>query len=187
MPPVEPATRQTVLIVCFGNLCRSPMAEALLRAALPRREWNVVSAGTHAMGGSPPTRGACDAIYRIAGLDIEDQRSQPLTIELLRESEFTFTMSRQQALEAAALHPGAAHRIRLLGAFAPAGGDGPANPDDRAGDGIEIADPMGGDEGDYAACCRRIAACAQAAARWLKAGGDRAQAPLPVDAWLSRR
>jgi protein-tyrosine phosphatase len=40
-----------VLVICVGNICRSPMAEALLQRAAPHTQ--ITSAGTHAMLGSP--------------------------------------------------------------------------------------------------------------------------------------
>ena len=70
MPSADPLPRRTILVVCFGNLCRSPMAEALLRVRLPDNDWHVISAGTHAMSGSPPTHGSRQAVLHLAGLDI---------------------------------------------------------------------------------------------------------------------
>lgn len=186
MHPPESSSRRTVLVLCFGNLCRSPMAEALLGAALPHEHWQVVSAGTHALEGSPPTRGARNAVHRVAGIDISGQRSTALTVDVLRNAAFIFAMSRQQAREAAALHPAAAARIRLLGAFAPAADGGSPDQSDLAVEPDEIADPMGGDDHAYAACCRRIAACTRAATTWLLAGADETSAPAAVAAWRER-
>lgn len=184
----DPSSRRTVLVVCFGNLCRSPMAEALFRAALPRDRWRVVSAGTHAIGGDPPTKGAREALLRHAALDIAHQRSKPLTVDLLRDADFVFTMSRRQALEAAALFPKAAPAVRLLGAFAPneAQGDGPADPGRDAADSDEIADPMGGSAATYAACCARLDECVRAAAAWLRDDAEATDAPASVATWMAR-
>ena len=188
MPSEDPSRCRTVLVVCFGNLCRSPMAEGLFRARLSGGDWQVISAGTHAVGGDPPTQGSCDAISRLAGIDISGQRSAPLTASMLESSDFVFTMSRQQALESAALAPGAAGKIRLLGAFAPAAGaaEAPADPRGRRADDLEIADPMGGDQTLYDSCCERLIASVDGAAGWLLAGADSADAPLSVVAWRER-
>jgi len=188
MPSEDPSRPRTVLVVCFGNLCRSPMAEGLFRARLPGGEWRVLSAGTHAVGGDPPTHGSCDAISRLTGIDISGQRSAPLTPSMLESSDFVFTMSRQQALEAAALAPAAAAKIRLLGAFAPAAGTAstPADPGGRRADPLEIADPMGGDQALYDSCCEHLIASVDGAAGWLLAGADNAAAPPSVAAWRER-
>jgi protein-tyrosine-phosphatase len=184
----DPSSHRTVLVVCFGNLCRSPVAEALFRAALPREGWRVVSAGTHAIGDDPPTAGAREALLRHAGIDIAQQRSKPLTVDLLRDADFVFTMSRRQALEAAALYPGAARMTRLLGAFAPAEehGDGPADPGGRSADGHEIADPMGGNAAVYTTCCKRVDECVAKVTAWLLSGAEPEDAPPSVAAWTER-
>jgi len=185
MHSADPSPRRTVLVFCFGNLCRSPMAEGLLRQRLAQESWNVISAGTHAVGDDAPTHGACDAIRRLFGIDISDQRSAPLTVDLLRDADFVFAMSRRQALEAAALLPQAAAKIRLLGAFAPASDDagGPADPYGGDADAMEIADPMGGDAETYESCCRRLHESVSAAADWLHGGGHTAGAPPAVAEW----
>lgn len=186
-PPAPPASSRIILVVCFGNLCRSPMAEGLFRDALPDAEWRIVSAGTHAIGDDPPTGGAIEAARRVSGIDISAQRSRLLTTDLIEDSDHVFTMSRLQALEAAALVPAAAARIRLLGAFAPGGTRGITEPGGgRAGD-DEIADPMGGDAAEYEACCRRLGTSIEAAVRWLDDGADPAAAPPPVAVWNGRR
>lgn len=188
MPSPNRSSPRTILVVCFGNLCRSPMAEALLRAHLPRTSWRIVSAGTHAIGGDPPTRGALDALYRVRRLDMSHQLSAPLTVDLLRDSDHAFAMSRTQALEAAALFPPAASRIRLLGAFAPAADEaaGPSDPYGDRADPMEIADPMGGTSETYEACCKRLDESVRAVVAWLDAGATRAAAPETVSDWPER-
>jgi protein-tyrosine-phosphatase len=188
MRTADLSNQQTVLVVCFGNLCRSPMAEGLFRAALDGPAWRVLSAGTHAVGGDPPTRGSREIAARRGSIDISHLRSSPLTVALLQESDHVFTMSRQQALEAAALLPAAAQHVRLLGAFAPNHGEanGPADPYGNLADAAEIADPMGGDPDIYEACFERLQTCADIAAGWLKAGAPSDAAPPTVADWPTR-
>ena len=188
MLTADPSNCCSVLLVCFGNLCRSPMAEGLMRKRLPAAGWTVLSAGTHAVGGDPPTTPARAAVTEIAGVDISEQRSTPLTVDLLRASDFIFTMSRQQALEVAALVPGAAPRTRLLGSFAPSPSDfdGAADPFGPPADATEIADPMGGSSETYEACCTRLIDCTNLAAQWLLEGAVDSAAPPSVAAWNPR-
>lgn len=177
MSSVVPAS---VLVVCYGNLCRSPMAEGLLRARLPGH-WKVESAGTHAFGGDEPTAGACAVVLEDFGIDISGQRSAPLTVNSIRQAAHVFAMSVQQARLAAALAPDAAARIRLFGAFAPSvQAVGVGDPGGPAVGPHEVPDPMGGSEEDYRLTAQRLAAAADRAAAWLLAGAEPAQGPPSV-------
>ena len=159
-----------------------------MRQQLPAAGWTVHSAGTHAIGGDPPTTQAHQTVADIAGVDITEQRSTPLTVDLLQASDFILTMSRQQALEVAALTPEAAPRTRLLGSFAPSPNDfdGPADPFGPPADPMEIADPMGGGSDTYEVCCLRLIDATNLAARWLLDGAVESAAPPPVAAWNHR-
>lgn len=72
----------TVVFVCTGNTCRSPMAEALMRAELSRRGVSaaVTSAGLSAMG--EPAADHAVTVMEECGLNITRHRSRPLTREL---------------------------------------------------------------------------------------------------------
>ncbi len=67
---------KTILFLCTGNVCRSPMAEALFRHATKGRgEFRVLSAGLGAMDGQPPTPHSVQAMREL-GIDIS-QPAQP--------------------------------------------------------------------------------------------------------------
>ena len=72
-----------VLMVCLGNICRSPMAEGILKAKLDSAglDWFVDSAGTSGwhIGENPDHRGML--LLRQKGIDISDQRSRKFQIE----------------------------------------------------------------------------------------------------------
>jgi len=78
---------RSVLFVCLGNICRSPVAEGVFTAALVQRfgaseaaRWKVDSAGTsgyHA-GEAPDPRSQASA--RLHGIDISSQRSRPFSM-----------------------------------------------------------------------------------------------------------
>jgi protein-tyrosine phosphatase len=99
------AERDTVTFVCTGNTCRSPMAEALLRAALAKRgeglaHLKVVSGGLAAAGGETASANSVKAMARI-GLDISAHRSRLLTQAELDRSAVVFAMT-ESHLEALA-------------------------------------------------------------------------------------
>lgn len=95
--------RYTILLVCSGNTCRSPMAEGLARQILAERRGiapdeldaagiKVVSAGTFAAPGSPASPEAVEALAT-QGVDITGHRSTPLSFELIREADVIYTMT----------------------------------------------------------------------------------------------
>ncbi|MEX0666480.1 MAG: protein-tyrosine-phosphatase [Acidimicrobiia bacterium] len=103
-----------MLVVCTGNICRSPMGEALLRAHLDARGTavNVHSAGTMAWNAGPPN----EAVAAMAemGLDISAHRSRQLTTELIGEADLVLGMTRQHVDRITALAPDAATRVFLV-------------------------------------------------------------------------
>ncbi len=68
----------TLLFVCTGNLCRSPIAEGLMRLSSAASRWHVDSAGTHARAGLAPAPLAIEAAAA-RGADIAALRSRPVT------------------------------------------------------------------------------------------------------------
>jgi len=75
-----------ILTVCTANICRSPMAAALLRHALaaepePLCSWKIDSAGVAARNGDPISDNSVVAL-RKAGIDIGSHRSQRLTADI---------------------------------------------------------------------------------------------------------
>ncbi len=108
----------TLLFVCTGNTCRSPLAAALARREAERRGWKgirVRSAGIAAFPGEPASDGSL-AVAREAGLDLSDHRSRPLDGELVAAADLILTMSAGH-LEAV-FHLGGEGKGTLLTAFA---------------------------------------------------------------------
>ncbi len=78
-----------ILVVCTGNICRSPMAEGLLRARLKNR--NVTSAGTYAVIGAPAEPLAAE-LMREHEVDIGGHIARQLTQPLLASSDLVLTL-----------------------------------------------------------------------------------------------
>lgn len=108
----------TILAVCSGNVCRSPLAELLLRkglASLP--DVTVSSAGTIALvGQGMPDFG--QAVARAFGIDPGGHRARQLVEQQVRESDFVLAMDREHRSAVAELHPRAARRAFTLTEFA---------------------------------------------------------------------
>ena len=106
-----------VLVVCVGNICRSPMAEALLRARLGRRpRFQVSSAGVSALVGHPAEPDAVE-LMRERGIDISGHRARQLTPELVAACDLVLVMERGHEAAVLAIAPRAAARSTRIGKF----------------------------------------------------------------------
>ena len=105
---------QRILIVCVGNICRSPMAEALLRERLRGRGVSVESAGLAPLAGKPvePDAGAVLADH---GLAIEGHCARKITPELIGSADLVLAMDQRQLAAIHAIAPQARGRSFLLG------------------------------------------------------------------------
>ena len=106
----------TILMVCTGNICRSPMAEAALAARLGRHGVAAVveSAGIAALVGRPPESIAQELMAE-RGLDISGHRARQLTPELIRSFELILVMETDQQKAVEAILPSARGRVRRIG------------------------------------------------------------------------
>jgi protein-tyrosine phosphatase len=86
----------SILVVCTGNICRSPIAEGLLRGELLRRFGDgaprVSSAGTAGWDGSSATAEGVEAAAEL-GIDISAHRARKVRGELLREADLIICMA----------------------------------------------------------------------------------------------
>ena len=184
-----------VLHVCTGNICRSPVAEHLMRAALAGRNVEgveVLSAGTHGLVGEGVFPHAATELSQ-RGIDSAGFRARRLTADLVAEADLVLGATREHRAAAVTLQPRAASRTftlrefdRLLSVVVPTGL--PDDPVERARllvaqaagqrgliradrpEDDDVTDPYGGPASGYPPMARLVEASLQ---RWLDlvAGG----------------
>lgn len=105
-----------ILVVCAGNLCRSPLAEALLREGLRARgrATEVASAGLIAAIDQPAEE-LTASVARRHGIDLSDHRSRPLEPAAIRAADLVLAMEQAQRRLILELAPLAAGKVYLLG------------------------------------------------------------------------
>ena len=125
---------KTVLFVCTGNTCRSPMAECMLRAMTAGKDVRVLSAGVWAVSGAPASSGALRAMQR-RGISLADHRSRAVTGALLEMVDLVIGMSQSHIDQLKAIYPACKTPMRAF-------------------DDPPVSDPYGGDDAAYerAAC-----------------------------------
>jgi len=140
--------RWTLLLVCSGNTCRSPMAEELAKLQLAQARGikpdeltqagiYVQSAGTAAGDGMPASGAAVEALRQM-GAVLEPHRSRMLNVDMLRQADVVLCMTREHRASILRMEPSTREKVFLL---------------DSAGD---VPDPIGSGVEDYLHCARRI-------------------------------
>ncbi len=106
-----------IMVVCIGNICRSPMAEALLREGLREKggeDYEVQSAGLGALVGHPAEEMVQTLLWE-RGIDISEHMAKQLNSELIRWSDVILVMDREQKRAIESSEPSARGRVYRLG------------------------------------------------------------------------
>ena len=114
-----------ILFVCDGNICRSPMAEALLRQTLSERRLNWVNVTSGGLVASP-TGVAHSQLRRVLGpayVLVENRRSQPLTEPLMAESDLILGMEDRHVRQLTERFPASKGRIDKITTYAGKNGE----------------------------------------------------------------
>jgi len=127
-----------VLVVCTGNICRSPMVQALIRRELAERglteEVHVDSAGTYALVDHPASAGSVNAMAQ-RSLDITNHRAQQLDASMVAAADVILVMEEQHRRTIFVSWPRALMKTLLLSELS-GGHEG-------------VDDPYGGDQWEY--------------------------------------
>ncbi|MDZ4848644.1 MAG: Sua5/YciO/YrdC/YwlC family protein [Pirellulaceae bacterium] len=138
-----------IVLVCTGNTCRSPMAEAMMNTKLQTRfakhfqnaQFAPIvarSAGVAAEYGVPASQGAVASMAK-SGLDLRNHQSQPAQPELMDRADLILTMT-------------SSHRQNLLSRWPNLAG----KTFGLAPDEMDVSDPYGGSVEVYQACAKKI-------------------------------
>jgi len=180
-----------ILVLCTGNVCRSPVAEFMLSAALGR-EVEVTSRGTRAWPGQPLSPEMAALLHERMGIAAATPGAVRLTPADVRSADLVLGMERAHRAAAVRMHPAAVRRVFTLAEFArlapaaeppPAPLGGPAEAMAavvaRAHQGRrpvppeldEIVDPIGQPPAVYEAVFDQIDAAVRRIARVIRVGG----------------
>lgn len=145
-----------ICFICSGNICRSPMAEGMLRHLAQQAGQDdivVDSAGTLGIYDRPASEYARQ-ICAEHDIDIRQHRSKGATEDILNERDIILCMTHAHALEVSAIAPQARDRIHLLTAYAGA-------------EAKDIPDPIGEDYAVYRETYKNISTLVNAVAKKL--------------------
>ncbi|HHT0375648.1 TPA: protein tyrosine phosphatase [Raoultella planticola] len=102
----------SILVVCTGNICRSPIGERFLRRALPNKR--IDSAGTSALVDHDADNSAVN-IAALNGLSLEGHRGQQFTPSLARKYDLILAMEKLHIEQIGRIAPEARGKTMLFG------------------------------------------------------------------------
>ncbi len=113
-----PTDQPSILFVCTGNLCRSPMAKVLFRAQLQKaradwQSWIIDSAGTWTNDNEPASTNAVTVMQQ-RGLELADHRSKILTAKLINDFDLILVMEPNQKEAIQIEFPQVAKRVFVI-------------------------------------------------------------------------
>jgi protein-tyrosine phosphatase len=105
-----------ILIICIGNICRSPMGEALLADNLEKRGIDAVvhSAGLGALVDHPADP-MSQELMQERGIDLSQHRARQLTPAMVMDYDLILTMEEEHVKAIEAMVPGARGRAHSIG------------------------------------------------------------------------
>ncbi|OLQ92099.1 hypothetical protein BIY22_16445 [Vibrio panuliri] len=134
-----------ILVVCSGNICRSPLAKILFEKHLPSKQ--VDSAGLYVASNQLTNRCAHPSAIQVANtvqLDLSNHRAKQISPDLVEASDLILVMSHQHAEEIHLSVKGARSKTLLIGQWLGIG---------------EIEDPICGDAVKFAECFATLEKC----------------------------
>ncbi len=104
-----------ILVVCVGNICRSPMAAALLKSALGEQDGiSVESAGLGALVGHPADDFALELMEEM-GEDVSQHRARQIHPDMVKEADLVLVMETKHKRSIDIADPTARGKVHRLG------------------------------------------------------------------------
>jgi protein-tyrosine phosphatase len=104
----------SILVVCIGNICRSPIAEAMFMEKLRGKNISVSSAGLAALEGHSADLNSQKLMLN-KGVDISSHVARQITKDLVIDSDLIITMSHEQSIKVEKIFPFAKGRVHRIG------------------------------------------------------------------------
>lgn len=108
---------KNILVICVGNICRSPMAEGLLKSAIAtanKGDCVVSSAGLSALVGQPPDTKACQLMME-KGIDISGYRARQVSKDMIRKADLILVMESAHKIAIEQNEPSAKGKVFRVG------------------------------------------------------------------------
>lgn len=147
----------TILFICTGNTCRSPLAAALASQASENVDLCFQSAGLHALPGLPASAGS-QAVAAEHGVSLVDHRSRSINQAMREDVDWVIGMTRSHVAMFKARFPTFTGRIGLLGE------PGVDLAKCTTPDAMQVKDPYGGPLAEYRAMADQVVRLVRA---WL--------------------
>ncbi len=102
-------------MVCLGNICRSPLAEGIMRHLVNAQnlDWEIASAGTGDWHVNQPADQRSIAVARSFGYDISAQRARHFNVEMFEDFDHILVMDKNNLRDVLKLAPDAIHRNKV--------------------------------------------------------------------------
>lgn len=136
-----------IMFICTGNICRSAMAEAILKKRVKDENLDieVYSCGTFAEKGDGPTNEAIE-VMEIRGIDLTKHRATNIRNSNIEEMDLILCATNSHRMQTISLYPELSNKIYTIKEYA-------------YGVNEDIADPWGYNENVYEKCATELEKC----------------------------